>query len=154
MHFSAITALTALVASAAAAPSSNDARQAQPIGVNWPVVGFTEGCSPGGCIANYQVSAPAGYLKGAPGFNVTCSPIYIQKGWVDCVPNGDGSASAADGSLVQAVWYGAENRDDILVTVAHIWTQGIQRTNATAWKAIQPPQSDFDVPVMQISAVV
>ncbi|KAL7626515.1 hypothetical protein AAE478_003287 [Parahypoxylon ruwenzoriense] len=139
MYASFITVASALVASVAAETYAT-----------WPATGFTESCSPGGCIGHFNINAPAGYVQGAPAFDVRCNPIYIQRGWLKCDPTGDETA----GSEVNAMWVEASTREQIKISVAHIWYQGEARYNASGIQEFASGETTFDIPVTQLTAVL
>ncbi|EFQ32723.1 hypothetical protein CGRA01v4_09340 [Colletotrichum graminicola] len=87
--------------------------------VTWTAENYIWGCSPGGCSARFNISAPEGYTSGAPGFNVVCSPIYIQQGWVPC-RNPDNSPISED-SQVFSIWTAGADRDRQYLGVSHIY---------------------------------
>ncbi|KAI1500733.1 hypothetical protein F5X99DRAFT_229904 [Biscogniauxia marginata] len=145
MKTSIITAIPALVASAAvtAAPTAE-------VYATWPATNFREGCSPGGCISSFNISAPAGYVKGMPAFNVACHPIYIQSGWLECDPVGEQAA----GSVVEALWTNTSQRELINISVAHIFIEGEKRTNASGFAEFTSGTTEFSLPVTSIIAVL
>ncbi|KAI4859307.1 hypothetical protein F4820DRAFT_174281 [Hypoxylon rubiginosum] len=147
MLASFITVVSALAASAAALPGAVGGRD---VYAKWPAFNFQEGCSPGGCIASFNISAPAGYVAGAPAFNVACHPIYIQQGWLVC----DTISEATAGSSVESMWTGAEDRDNIKISVSHLWYQGETRYNASGNIEFAPGTTAFDIPVTLLSAVL
>ena len=153
MLTSVFTVLSAIVATTAALPNPViTARDPQPY-AEWLATNFVEGCSPGGCIASFNISAPAGYLPKAPAFNVSCHPIYIQQGWLTCDTVGEAGPNPT--SYVQSMWTDASQRELIKISVAHIWTdERGQRTNASGSVEIVPGTIGFDVPVTLISAVL
>ncbi|OBT65527.1 hypothetical protein VE03_05047 [Pseudogymnoascus sp. 23342-1-I1] len=98
---------------------------------------YTWGCSPGGCTSSFKLTAAAGYRAGAPGFNVKCSPIYIQKQWVPC-RNADGSKLPAT-SRVEAIWTQGPDNERQYLGVSHIYHRKDGKTvNATARTDILP----------------
>ncbi|KAI2623952.1 hypothetical protein GGS26DRAFT_215333 [Hypomontagnella submonticulosa] len=147
MLASVITVVSALAASAAALPGAISARETY---ANWPATNFQEGCSPGGCIASFNISAPADYVKGAPAFNVACHPIYIQQGWIEC----DAVSELADRSYVQSMWTDGSDRPLIKISVSHVWYQGEVRYNASGAVEFPATTTAFQVPVTSITAVL
>lgn len=97
MHTNLIAALLAIAATCTSASTipQIQSRDTCPGIATFQVTDYTWGCSPGGCSSNFNLVAAAGYRKGAPGFNVECSPIFIQQLWVPC-RNADGSELPAD----------------------------------------------------------
>ncbi|KAK1656229.1 hypothetical protein BDP81DRAFT_306456 [Colletotrichum phormii] len=156
-----ITAFSALIAGASAATLpirwagvSNTAAIAErrqtdgsatypaaPGNVSWNAQNYIWGCSPGGCSARFNVSAPAGYSPGAPSFNVVCSPIYIQQGWVPCL-NPDNSPLGED-SQVFTIWTAGADRERMYLGVEHIYKRQEDgfTWNATAGTDILPVQN-------------
>ncbi|KAK1504370.1 uncharacterized protein CCOS01_16822 [Colletotrichum costaricense] len=156
-----ITAFSALIAGASAATLplrwtgiSNNAATAErrqadgsatypttPGNITWAAQNYIWGCSPGGCSARFNVSAPAGYSAGAPGFNVVCSPIYIQQGWVPCL-NPDNSPLGGD-SQVFTIWTAGADRERMYLGVEHIYKRQEDGLtwNATAGTDILPVQN-------------
>ena len=149
------TNLFALVLAATAASTASIPRRASepPSLADWSVTNFNHGCSPGGCIAAYNLSAPADYVAGAPGFAVFCTPVYIQNGWKECEP-ASAVADGPAGSRVEAIWEMGEDQALIYVKAAHIWYEGETRYNATADTAIEPATTAFVLPVHSLSAVL
>ncbi|KAI2613232.1 hypothetical protein GGR54DRAFT_329631 [Hypoxylon sp. NC1633] len=146
MFTSVIAVISAFAASAAALPGAVGVRDAP---ATWTATGFEEGCSPGGCIASFNISAPAGYITGAPAFNVECHPIYIQQGWITC----DANDAEATGSSVSSMWTDASERELIKISVSHIWTSGEVRYNASGFDEFAAGTQTFQVPVSSITAV-
>jgi len=70
--------------------------------ISYQVTGFGSGCSPGGCGAGFNVSAPADYLSGAPAFKFNCA-IILGRPYADCTAL-DGSSPST--SKVSAQWRG------------------------------------------------
>lgn len=153
MFKSIIAAASALAASVAALPhaanSAVAARQEEPLAY-WPASNFQEGCSPGGCIAGFNLTALAGYVSGAPAFNVFCHPIYIQQGWIDCDPVGEQAA----GSSVQSMWTDASERELIKLSVAHLWREGEASYNASGSVEIEATETSFEVPVLGVVGIL
>ncbi|OTA60733.1 hypothetical protein K449DRAFT_435132 [Hypoxylon sp. EC38] len=147
MLASVFTFVAALAASATAAPAAVEARETY---ATWPATNWQEGCSPGGCRGTYDISAPAGYVDGAPAFNVHCHSTYIQEGWTQCDP----VEPQTDNSYVASMWTGASEREFIKISVAHIWYQGEARYNASGSVEFKSGVTTFDVPVTQITAVL
>ncbi|WYZ39368.1 hypothetical protein EsH8_III_001282 [Colletotrichum jinshuiense] len=87
--------------------------------ITWSAHNYTWGCSPGGCSSRFNISAQEGYSPGAPGFNVVCSPIYIQQGWVPC-RNPDNTLLSND-SQVFAIWTAGPDRERQYLGVSHIF---------------------------------
>ncbi|KAH9887423.1 hypothetical protein F4778DRAFT_426075 [Xylariomycetidae sp. FL2044] len=149
MHASLLALVSTLAAGVTALPRSVQASR-QTL-ASWPATNFVEGCSPGGCIASFNISAPAGYVEGAPAFDVTCHPIYIQQGWLDCdvVSGGDGD------SVVQSMWTGASEFELIKISVAHLFSSSSSGTRYNASGSVEFPggTTSFDVPVTNFSAV-
>ncbi|KAI1384773.1 uncharacterized protein F4822DRAFT_373041 [Hypoxylon trugodes] len=141
MLASVITVVAALAASATALPKQ--------VYASWPATNFDEGCSPGGCIASFNISAPADYVKGAPAFNVSCHPIYIQQGWVECDVVGENQ----NGAFVRSMWSEATVREQIKISVSHVWNQGETRFNASGSIEIPSTSTSFGVPVTSLTAV-
>ncbi|KAI0835686.1 hypothetical protein F5Y06DRAFT_124343 [Hypoxylon sp. FL0890] len=147
MFASVFTFVAALAASAAASPVAVEARETF---ATWPATNWVEGCSPGGCRGNFNISAPAGYVKGAPAFNVHCHSTYIQGGWTECDAIGDQAA----GSYVESLWPEASKRELIKISVSHMWTQGEATYNASGSVEFESGVSTFEVPVTLLSAVL
>ncbi|OHE99781.1 hypothetical protein CORC01_04917 [Colletotrichum orchidophilum] len=118
---------------------------------SWSAQNYIWGCSPGGCSARFNISAPAGYSPGAPGFNVVCSPIYIQQGWLPCL-NPDNSPLGED-SQVFSIWTAGPDRERMYLGVEHLYKRqedGLS-WNATAGTNILPVQNmSFTFPVNTI----
>lgn len=143
--FTLALALAAAAASAASIPRRASSSEPPLSLADWSVTNFDHGCSPGGCVATYNLSAPAGYVGGAPGFAVSCAPVYIQGGWRACEPASSG---------VEAVWETGADQALIYVKAAHVWYQGETRYNATADTAVEPAATAFVLPVHSLSAVL
>ncbi|KFY44055.1 hypothetical protein V494_01661 [Pseudogymnoascus sp. VKM F-4513 (FW-928)] len=128
--------LAALLATAATCTSAfaipqHQSRATCPDIPTFQATNYEYGCSPGGCSSNFNVTAAAGYRTGAPGFNVVCSPIFIQQLWVPC-RNTDGSELPAD-SRVESIWTDGPDRERQFLGVAHIYQRDDGKTvNATA----------------------
>jgi hypothetical protein len=113
---------------------------------------YTWGCSPGGCSSNFNLTAAENYRPGAPGFEVVCSPIFIQQLWVPC-RNLDGSDFPAT-SRVAAIWTQGPEYERQFLGVEHIYQDKDGKTiNATARADILPIREpvDFLFPVNLIS---
>ncbi|KAK8051483.1 hypothetical protein PG993_002868 [Apiospora rasikravindrae] len=157
MHASLI-ALVSTIATAAAAPGSSDGASSSSTTTvrntpyaEWPASHFAESCSPGGCFASFNISAPAGYVAGAPAFDVVCHPIYIQQDWLDC----DNTRTGQANSRVQSMWTDVSQRGLVKISVAHIWTrESGQRNNASGFAEIDAGKSMFSIPVTMLSAVL
>lgn len=149
--------LAALLATAATCTSAtaiphHQSRNTCPDIPAFQATDYTWGCSPGGCSSNFNLTAAAGYREGAPGFNVKCSPIFIQQLWVPC-RNPDGSELPAD-SRVEAIWTQGPDRERQFLGVAHIYVREDGTTvNATARTDILAEREpvDFLFPVTIIS---
>ncbi|KAK8128148.1 hypothetical protein PG984_009256 [Apiospora sp. TS-2023a] len=154
-----ITALISAAALAAAAPGSSPpslaTRQQEAPLAKWPAINFSAGCAPhaGGCIALFNISAPAGYIARAPAFAVTCHPLVPQKGfWLNCDDHTD---PANPSSHVETTWGDGSQGDLIKVSVAHIWTEASgQRNNASGSAEIDGGMATFEVPVTMLTAVL
>ncbi|EJT76700.1 hypothetical protein GGTG_06616 [Gaeumannomyces tritici R3-111a-1] len=109
------------------------------------------GCSPGGCSNAFNLTAPAGYREGAPGFNVVCNGVYIQSGWRVCW-NPDLSPLPGN-NIVETLWTDGPNRTHMYLGAAHIYTQEDgTRVNATGLADIVPEKGmSFEFPVTIIS---
>ncbi|KAJ0159316.1 hypothetical protein CTA2_9935 [Colletotrichum tanaceti] len=121
----------------------NDGPRAPPVEIVWPVENYVWGCSPGGCSARFNISAPDGYLPGAPGFDAVCSPIYIQQGWVPC-RNPDNTPPSSNGSSrVFSIWTAGPDRDRQYLGVSHVYTrlEDGRTWNATAGTDFLPVQN-------------
>ena len=145
--------LFTVVLAATAASAATIPRQTSepPVLAEWSVANFNHGCSPGGCIATYNLTAPAGYVSGAPGFSVFCTPVYLRDAWQECEPV---VTDAPEGSRVEVIWEAGEERELIYVKAAHIWYQGLTRYNATADTAVEPTTTTFRLPVHSLTAVL
>lgn len=150
--------LAALLATAATYTSASPVpkHQSHNTCLNIPTFQATDynwGCSPGGCSSNFKLAAAAGYREGAPGFNVVCSPIFIQQLWVPC-RNADGSELPAT-SRVEAIWTQGPDYERQFLGVAHIYLREDGKTvNATARTDILPVRGQpmkFLFPVTIIS---
>ncbi|KAI0150593.1 hypothetical protein GGR57DRAFT_472023 [Xylariaceae sp. FL1272] len=124
---------TSLLATAAgllglASAASIAPRQAAVIDVYFDGSNFQEGCSPGGCIATFNLSTTADEASGMPAFNVFCHPVYIQQGFIDCDP----VTPYVEGQRVAAWWPDASVRENIKLVFEHIYPgQGNFQYNAT-----------------------
>lgn len=164
-----IAALLSVAAVASAAPGAQHAsssssspalaarQQEAPLAV-WPAINFSAGCAPNasGCIALFNISAPAGYVARAPAFAVTCHPLVPQKGvWLDCDDHTD---PANPRSHVETTWADADGSPRgglIRVSVAHIWTEVTgQRNNASGSAEVDDGIATFEIPVMMLTAVL
>lgn len=150
--FIAALLATAATCTSASAIPQNQSRNTCPNIPFFQATDYTWGCSPGGCSANFNLVAAAGYREGAPGFNVECSPIFIQQLWVPC-RNADGSELPAT-SRVEAIWTQGPDNERQFLGVAHIYQREDGKTvNATARWDILPERVpvDFLFPVTIIS---
>ncbi|TQN65791.1 hypothetical protein CSHISOI_09732 [Colletotrichum shisoi] len=116
--------------------------------VVWAAENYIWGCSPGGCSSRFNISAPDGYIPGAPGFDVVCSPIYIQQGWVPCRnPDDDNSLPPppppSNGSQVFSIWTAGADRERQYLGVSHIYErlEDGRTWNATAGTDFLPVQN-------------
>ncbi|KAI1264557.1 hypothetical protein F5Y18DRAFT_427686 [Xylariaceae sp. FL1019] len=126
MYASLITATTGLLSLASAA--SIAPRQAAVVDVYFNGSNFQEGCSPGGCLATFNLTAAADEASGMPAFDVFCHPVYIQQGFIDC----DAVTPYAAGQRVAAWWPDASVRENIKLVFEHIYPgQGDFQYNAT-----------------------
>ncbi|OBR08502.1 hypothetical protein CH63R_07267 [Colletotrichum higginsianum IMI 349063] len=89
--------------------------------VVWAAENYIWGCSPGGCSSRFNISAPDGYIPGAPGFNVVCSPIYIQQGRVPCRNPDNSPLPPSNGSQVFSIWTAGADRERQYLGVSHIY---------------------------------
>ncbi|OLN96650.1 hypothetical protein CCHL11_00760 [Colletotrichum chlorophyti] len=96
----------------------------------WTAENYIWGCSPGGCSARFNISAKEGYSQGAPGFNVVCSPIYIQQGWVSCL-NPDNSPLPQT-SRVLAIWTAGIDRNRQYLGISHVFER---QDDGLTWNA-------------------
>ncbi|KAK8080042.1 hypothetical protein PG997_007860 [Apiospora hydei] len=163
MHASLVALVSTVAAAAAAAPgyshgsssSSLTAAARDTPYAEWLATHFAESCSPGGCFASFNISAPAGYVAGAPAFDVICHLVYARQDWRDC--DNSGVQGAAGGSRVQSMKTDASRRGLVRISVAHIWTSledGRQRDNASGFAEVDAGWSVFSVPVTMLSAVL
>ncbi|GKT42577.1 uncharacterized protein ColSpa_02758 [Colletotrichum spaethianum] len=109
----------------------------------WEAKNYIWGCSPGGCSSRFNISSSGGYISGAPGFNVVCSPIYIQQGWVPC-RNPDNSPLPED-SQVFSIWTAGADRERQYLGVSHIYKRP---EDSLTWNATA--RTDF-LPVQNMS---
>ncbi|KAI1103762.1 hypothetical protein F4804DRAFT_332939 [Jackrogersella minutella] len=109
----------------------------------WPAKNFKEACSPGDCNSDFDVSAPAGYYKGAPAFTAHCH-LTNKQGWTDC---------EASGTKVQASWNAAGQGQQVKVSVAHLWTEAGANYNATGSAEFAASETTFQLPVNQVTGV-
>ncbi|KZL83897.1 hypothetical protein CI238_06978 [Colletotrichum incanum] len=109
----------------------------------WGAENYIWGCSPGGCSSRFNISAAEGYSFGAPGFNVVCSPIYIQQGWVPC-RNPDNSPLPKN-SQVFSIWTAGADRERQYLGVSHIYKR---HEDSLTWNATA--RIDF-LPVQNMS---
>ncbi|KLU92771.1 hypothetical protein MAPG_11712 [Magnaporthiopsis poae ATCC 64411] len=109
------------------------------------------GCSPGGCSNAFNLTVPAGYREGAPGFNVVCNGVYVQSSWRVCW-NPDLSP-LPENNKVETIWTAGPDRTHMYLGAAHIYTQEDgTRVNATGLADIVPVQGmSFEFPVTIIS---
>ncbi|TDZ38602.1 hypothetical protein C8035_v005792 [Colletotrichum spinosum] len=85
----------------------------------WLAHDYKWGCSPGGCSANFNLVGKEGYASGAPGFDVVCSPIYVQRSWVECLTQ-DGRP-LSETSKVYAVWQEGPDNELHYLNAAHVF---------------------------------
>lgn len=158
--FSSIIAVLSAAAVTVAAPGSPPALAARPETplAKWPAINFSGGCAPqaGGCIALFNVSAPAGYVARAPAFAATCHPLVHQKGvWLDCDDHTDPHPASPLDSHIEATWGDGSRADLVQVSVAHIWTEASgQRNNASGSAEIHGGMATFEVPVTMLTAIL
>ncbi|KAK1992753.1 hypothetical protein LX36DRAFT_684720 [Colletotrichum falcatum] len=159
MYATRLIAIISALASCTSAAAVAERRQANGThptpDVAWAAENYIWGCSPGGCSARFNISAPEGYAPGAPGFDVVCSPIYIQQGWLPC-RNPDNSP-VPDDSRVFSIWTAGADRERQYLGVSHIYkslTADGLSWNATAGTDFLPVQNMSIVfPVNTIAAL-
>lgn len=143
--------VSALAATAAALPHA--ARQAEEPLAFWPATDFVATCvEQDQCQASFGLSAPAGYVDGAPAFEVVCNPGLNQGAWVACE---DVSAEgAAEGSSVHAQWSGADAQSSTNLALSHLYRQGEASYNASGLAATEVGATAFDIPVLTVTGVL
>ncbi|KAI8623946.1 hypothetical protein F5Y19DRAFT_491730 [Xylariaceae sp. FL1651] len=96
MHTSFLTAVTTLAASVAAAP--HVARQT--VYATWPATNVVDDIAHILVGLSFDITSPAGYVAGAPAFDVACSNTLLDQGPTACTFNGPQAA----GSSVEALY--------------------------------------------------
>lgn len=111
---------------------------------------FGVGCSPGGCITRVIVSAPAGYLLGAPAFNATCQATGATLDWVQC----DQAGAEGEGSTV-LFRHTHPNYSDWHLWISHQFSSLGLSFNVTAYSPATiyaPGYETFAMPVQTVQA--
>ena len=86
----------------------------------WQATNFALGCGSAACGLGFDVKADAGYVEGAPCFDVKCGAPY-GAGWIQCRPNSEGE-EYEEQSSIQAVWDTTNgSAAPYKVNVSHIW---------------------------------
>ncbi|TDZ61717.1 Envelopment polyprotein [Colletotrichum trifolii] len=116
-RFAAIASVFAVGTSAAAIHRRFDFQPNE--NAYWLAHDYKWGCSPGGCSANFNLVGKEGYAGGAPGFDVVCSPIYVQRSWVECLTQ-DGRP-LSETSKVYAVWQEGPDNELHYLNAAHVF---------------------------------
>ncbi|KAI0535462.1 hypothetical protein GGR58DRAFT_442631 [Xylaria digitata] len=135
MRTSVLTTIAALAASAIATPI-----EARDVYATWSATDVTTYVSHIIIGAKFDLSAPAGYVTGAPAFDVTCDvDLVIHPGVQACTFNGE----QAEGSKVEAVF-----NSNLLVTVSHTFGS----TKATGTSGSLSYNADFTVDVTEVGS--
>jgi hypothetical protein len=136
-------------ASATVFAGPHDTNKSLPSVPVWPASNFVWGCSPGGCSAQFNLTAADNYYPGIQGFDVLCSPIFIQQPWVPCrQTNG---SELPPGLRVETIWTDGPDRDKMYLGASHIYTsENGTLLNATSRVELTRvmQMEDFDFPVL------
>lgn len=101
--------------------------------LTWHVSDFSTGCSPGGCIYNFDIKGIE--TENTPGFETHCTGSDTQESYKAC---DDGHVLATLNPETYPVWN---------VQVKHAWTGDLGRDYATGQKNITADTQNFDIPV-------
>ncbi|ROT42519.1 hypothetical protein SODALDRAFT_347481 [Sodiomyces alkalinus F11] len=123
---------------------------------NWHATDFTWGSSPGGTAGTLHLAAEEGYFEGAPGFNVVCHPIMVQRGWTPC--RAPDNSELPRGNRVDIIWTSGPVQGRFYLGAAHIfeiakcgsWVNATARTDI---EVPRPPQAgaSFEFPVTHLA---
>ncbi|KAI1170766.1 hypothetical protein F4777DRAFT_93121 [Nemania sp. FL0916] len=133
MRASILTTAAALASSAIAAPL--EARKTYAI---WSAKNVTTEVSHIIVGATFNLDVPAGYIAGAPAFNVTCSVDILDQKTVPCTWNGPQAA----GSTVETAFF----VNEVDITVYHTFGS----TTATGYSGDLEYNADFTLDVTSV----
>lgn len=148
-----IAALAAIctTASAAVIPRQEEGEIPEIALPELQVTNFIWGSSPGGTAGSLNLTAEADYFPGAPGFDVVCYPIMVQRGWTPCrTPEG---GDLPPENRVDIIWPASEEQGRFVFGAAHIFqiAEGGSWVNATAMTDIEVPEprepASFEIPL-------
>ncbi|KAF2971596.1 hypothetical protein GQX73_g2008 [Xylaria multiplex] len=135
MRTSILSAIAALAASAIATPI-----EARDVYAKWSATDVTTYVSHIIIGAKFRISAPAGYVTGAPAFDVTCDvDLVIRRGIQACTFNGE----QAEGSKVEAIY-----SPEPPITVYHTFGS----TKATGTSGSLSYNADFALDVTEVGS--
>ncbi|KAL4876062.1 hypothetical protein BJY04DRAFT_200521 [Aspergillus karnatakaensis] len=145
----ALSLLAASPASASAAASNIPAsarripdRTADPTNpaLTWHVSGFDVGCSPGGCVYNFNIYGVAS--PNTPAFNTTCNGTSLEKDYVECKD---------PGVLSQLV---PQQYPNWTIKAQHSWREGAwSEYYALGEKNVTSGTKVFTIPVTEVYGV-
>ncbi|KAL5340715.1 hypothetical protein BJX70DRAFT_360188 [Aspergillus crustosus] len=149
MHLSLTTLLPLALFSSAAAASGIPAaarripyRTADPTNpaLTWHVSAFDVGCSPGGCIYNFDIYGVAS--SNTPAFNTTCNGTSLETDYVECKD---------PGVLSQLV---PQQYPNWTIKAQHFWREGaFSEYYALGAKNVTSETSVFTIPVTEVYGV-
>jgi hypothetical protein len=106
------------------------------------------GCSPGGCLSSYNISATENYIPNVPGFSFRCFAVNGRQSFEECT-------ALTPVELGASLWnkvVGITMQTD-LITVYHTFVRGGLRWNVTASGEVDHNASTFTVPVIDLSVL-
>ncbi|GAB1204862.1 hypothetical protein BDV32DRAFT_127922 [Aspergillus pseudonomiae] len=107
--------------------------------LSWHVSNFNTGCSPGGCVYNFNITGVAS--QNTPGFQTHCSGTNVQDDYAFC---DDKLVKAKVVSQLYPVW---------TVHVQHAWFQGEAEFYALGHANVTSTQKNFTIPVTEVYGV-
>ncbi|KNG80868.1 dual specificity phosphatase, catalytic domain protein [Aspergillus nomiae NRRL 13137] len=105
--------------------------------LSWHVSNFNTGCSPGGCVYNFNITGVAS--QNTPGFQTHCSGTNVQDDYAFC---DDKLVKAKVVSQLYPVW---------TVHVQHAWFHGEAEFYALGHANVTSTQKNFTIPVTEAS---
>ncbi|KAB8074451.1 hypothetical protein BDV29DRAFT_201330 [Aspergillus leporis] len=105
----------------------------------WHVADFSTGCSPGGCVYNFNITGVAS--QNTPGFHTHCSGTNVQKDFVFC---DDKHVKAKVVTQLYPAW---------TVEVQHAWFHGQAEFYASGRANVTSTLKNFTIPVTEVYGV-
>lgn len=121
--------------SALSAASAIPVRSTGNPALTWHVSNFSTGCSPGGCIYNFNIAGIG--TENTPGFNTTCSGNDVQDGYNPCA---DKHVRAQLNPHTYPEWN---------LKVKHVWFDEVGEYMSIGQVNITSPADAFKIPVRQ-----